>query len=103
MSTDDDQLEQWIRKLMASVVDETEGRVGAFPKTLDAMLTALPFPFLPLHEFQRVITLLGRWSETLNKTTTVDHAFQTARVLVGSHVYRRAGEKQLRNDALVDV
>jgi DNA-binding LacI/PurR family transcriptional regulator/signal transduction histidine kinase/ActR/RegA family two-component response regulator len=99
---DDDQRDQWIQKLIASAIEETEGHEGAFPKTLDAMLTALPFPYLPLHEFQQVITLLARWVETLNKSTTVDQAFQTALMLVGDHMYRRAGERQLRNETLVN-
>ena len=100
--TDDHVRDEWIAKLVSSVTEEVEGKSGTFCRTLDAMLNALPYPHLPLHEMQWVIARLSQWAETLDRSTEVDRAFQMARVMVGDHMYRRAGEKQLRNDALVD-
>lgn len=93
---------EWSKKLIDAVVDETEGREGVFSKTLDEMLTALPFPHLPLREFQRVISLLARWAEKREKAAAGGCAFQAAWVVVGNHMHRQAAEKQRCNDVLLD-
>ncbi|HTV19772.1 MAG TPA: ATP-binding protein, partial [Polyangiaceae bacterium] len=55
---------------------------------------------VPLHELQRVISIL--WRQSGAKDAALEGAFHATRIEIGALMYRRAGEQNLRDDQLVD-
>lgn len=87
--------------LHQAVEDERAGHAGALERAFDALLEEIGGGQVPLHELQRAVSVL--WRETLaNTSVALEGAFHATRIRIGALMYRRAGEQNLKDDALVD-
>jgi DNA-binding LacI/PurR family transcriptional regulator/signal transduction histidine kinase/ActR/RegA family two-component response regulator len=93
--------EHWRRALPAAVDGERLGQSGALEDAFGALITELGGTHVPLHELQRVISILWRRSHTRGELA-IEGAFHATRIKIGALMYRRAGEQNLRDDQLVD-
>ena len=95
------QRERWSGELIEAAAAEMKGRTGTLGRVLNSLILRIPNPHVPLYELQRIVTCLRDAAVDNGLTQSVEEAFHAARVLVGSHSYRREGEKHLRNEYLL--
>jgi phosphoserine phosphatase RsbU/P len=91
----------WVTALTAAAHDESQGERGGLELAFSRLIGELGGSHVPLHELQRVISILWRQCEARG-TPAVEGAFHACRIKVGALMYRRAGEQNLRDDQLVD-
>jgi signal transduction histidine kinase/ActR/RegA family two-component response regulator len=99
----DDETRQnhWAAALPAAVEAERRGERGALESAFARLVDELGGSHVPLHELQRVISILWRQSGA-SSSRAVEGAFHATRIEIGALMYRRAGEQNLRDDQLVD-
>lgn len=91
---------RWAAALELSVERERGGHAGALEATIAELLAGLDGGQVPLHELQRVVSIL--WRAARAAGTDIDGAFHATRVRIGAMMYRRAGEQNLRDEHLID-
>jgi phosphoserine phosphatase RsbU/P len=91
----------WSAALPAAAAAERRGERGALEAAFVQLIDELGGSHVPLHELQRVISILWRQSGSHTDLAT-EGAFHATRIKVGALMYRRAGEQNLRDDQLVD-
>ncbi len=91
----------WASRLEEAVCEERKGRAGALEESFARLVDELGGSQVPLHELQRVISIL--WRGTIGcSSLALEGAFHATRVRIGAIMYRRAGEQNLRDEQLVD-
>jgi sigma-B regulation protein RsbU (phosphoserine phosphatase) len=91
----------WRHALPAAVESERRGRSGSLEAAFGGLIDELGGTHVPLHELQRVISILWRHTERRGDLV-IEAAFHATRIRIGALMYRRAGEQNLRDDQLVD-
>jgi phosphoserine phosphatase RsbU/P len=91
----------WSSALPAAVAAERQGDGGALEAAFVRLIEELGGSHVPLHELQRVISILWRRSGSHTDLAT-EGAFHATRIKIGALMYQRAGEQNLRDDQLVD-
>lgn len=93
--------EVWAEALMTATLKEAGGERGELLATLERLSEAQSGAHATLHEMQRVITSLRNAAEA-GGAPTLESSFHAARVLIAQLTYRRAGEKQLKNERILE-
>jgi phosphoserine phosphatase RsbU/P len=94
--------ERYAVELVEAAAAEARGKAGTLTRVLNSMILRIPHPYVPLYELQRIVTCLRDSVLDQGITPEIEEAFHAARVLVGSHSYRREGETRLRNEYLLE-
>jgi sigma-B regulation protein RsbU (phosphoserine phosphatase) len=98
---DEARRETWAAALPAAALAECHGERGALEAAFSRLIDELGGSHVPLHELQRVISILWRQSGARG-VPVIEGAFHASRIKIGALMYRRAGEQNLRDDQLVD-
>lgn len=98
----DKQRDRYAGELVEAAAAEARGKAGTLTRVLNSMILRIPHPYVPLYELQRIVTCLRDSVLDDGITREIEEAFHVARVLVGSHAYRREGETRLRNEYLLE-
>lgn len=96
------QRDRYAGELVEAAASEARGKSGTLTRVLNSMILRIPHPYVPLYELQRIVTCLRDSVLDQGITPEIEEAFHVARVLVGSHAYRREGETRLRNEYLLE-
>lgn len=96
------QRDRYAVELVEAANSEVCGKSGTLSRVLNSMIQRIPHPNVPLYELQRIITCLRDAVVDQSAVPEIEEAFHAARVLVGSHAYRREGETRLRNEYLLE-
>ncbi|HEY5957983.1 MAG TPA: substrate-binding domain-containing protein, partial [Polyangiaceae bacterium] len=96
------QRDRYAGELVEAAAAEARGKLGTLTRILNSMILRIPHPHVPLYELQRIVTCLRDSVIDQGITPEIEEAFHAARVLVGSHAYRREGETRLRNEYLLE-
>jgi len=97
---DEPRRDHWATALTGAVEAERQGAPRAIELAFVRLIDELGGSHVPLHELQRVISILWRRSGT--RDAALEGAFHAARIAIGALMYRRAGEQNVRDDQLVD-
>lgn len=90
----------WASALSSAIDAERRGVPRALEQTFARLIDELGGSHVPLHELQRVISIL--WRQSAPRDAALEGAFHAARIQLGALMYRRAGEQNVRDDQLVD-
>jgi signal transduction histidine kinase/ActR/RegA family two-component response regulator len=93
---------RWSEELGLAVRAECAGEAGALPAAFEGLVGTLPHPHVPIHDLQRVITVLRRHAHARAGCPPPEDALHAARVVVSGHASRRTKQQQLRNKYLLD-
>jgi phosphoserine phosphatase RsbU/P len=96
------QRDRYAGELVEAAAAEARGKNGTLTRVLNSMILRIPHAHVPLYELQRIVTCLRDSVIEQGTTPDIEEAFHAARVLVGSHAYRREGETRLRNEYLLE-
>jgi sigma-B regulation protein RsbU (phosphoserine phosphatase) len=97
---DEHRRRHWAEQLTGAVAAERRGEERALELAFARLIDELGGSHVPLHELQRVISVL--WRQSGPKDAALEGAFHASRIEIGTLMYRRAGEQNLRDDQLID-